>query len=75
MQAFPILSLEFLQRLQPDLEMLADTPAIEIGGHAGELYFTMEGLIRDAQEGAIRHAEAKSVGGDCCGLHVERDSA
>jgi hypothetical protein len=49
MQAFPILSLEFFQRLQPDLEMLADTLVIEIGGHASKLYFTMEGLIRDAE--------------------------
>ncbi len=49
MQAFPILSLEFFQRPQTDLEMLADTPAVEIGGHAGKLYFTVEGLIRDAE--------------------------
>ena len=49
MQAFPILGLELFQRPQPDLEMLADALPIEFAGHAGELYFTMEGLIRDAE--------------------------
>jgi hypothetical protein len=29
--------------------MLADTLAVEFAGHTGELYFTMEGLIRNAQ--------------------------
>ncbi len=66
MQAFPILGLELFKRPQPDLEMLADTLAIEFGGHTGELDFTMEGLIRDAEQGAVWHAVAKAVGGDCC---------
>ena len=49
MQAFPILGLELFQRPQPDLEMLANALPIEFAGHTSELYFTMEGLIRDAE--------------------------
>ena len=66
MQAFPFLGLELFQRPQPDLEMLANALAIEFAGHTGELYFTMEGLIRDAEQRAVWYAEAKAVGGDRC---------
>jgi hypothetical protein len=48
-QAFRILGLKLFQRPQPDLEVLADALAIEFVGHAGELYFTLEGLIRHAE--------------------------
>src|SRR5258708_6848755 len=75
MQALRFLGLELFQRLQADLEMLADALAIEFAGHAGELDFAMEGFIRHAQQRAVGYAEAKAVGGDCCGLHVECDSA
>ena len=71
MQAFPILGLELFQRLLPDREMLPDALAIELASHTSELDFTMEGLIRNAKKSAIRHPEAKAVGGDCCRLHVE----
>jgi hypothetical protein len=75
MQAFPFLGFELFQRLQTDLQMLADALAVEFAGHAGELDFTVEGLIRDTEQGTVGHAEAEAVGGDCRRLHVERNSA
>ena len=75
MQAFPFLGFELFQRLQADFEMLADTLAVEFARHAGELDFTVEGLIRDAKQGAIGHAEAEAIGGDRRQLHVQCNSA
>jgi hypothetical protein len=43
MQAFPILGLQLFKRPQPDLEMVADTLAIEFASHTGELDFAMGG--------------------------------
>src|SRR5262249_47029955 len=75
MQACPLLGFELFQRFQADLKMLSDPLAIELVGHTGELDFTMERLVRDAEQGAIGHAEAEAVSGDRCRLHIERDSA
>src|SRR5258706_14035781 len=75
MQALRLLGFELFQRLQADLAMLADALAVEFAGHAGELDFAMEGLVRHAQQGAVGSAEAKAVAGDCCRLHVQRDGA
>ena len=75
MQAFPLLRLEFFQRFQTDLKVLPDTLAIELIGHTGELNFTMEWLVRDAEQGAIGHAEAEAVSCDRRRFHIERDGA
>src|SRR5579883_1063743 len=75
MQPLRFLVLEPLQRLQPDLEMLSDTLAIELARHARELDLAMQRLVGDAQQRAVGHAEAVAVGGDRGGLHVERDRA
>jgi hypothetical protein len=61
MQALPFLGFELFQRLQADLEMLADALAVEFAGHAGKLDFTVERLVRDAQQGAVGDAEAQAV--------------
>ena len=35
----------------------------------------MERLVRNAEQGAVGHAEAEAVGGNRCRFHVERDGA
>src|SRR5215471_8158472 len=75
MQALRCLGFELLQGLQADLKMLADALPVELAGHAGELDFAMQGFVRDAQQRAVGHAEAKSVSGYCGRLHVERNGA
>ena len=49
MQPFQRLRFQLLEGPQPDIEMLIDPLPVEFAGHAGELYFTMEGLVRDAE--------------------------
>ena len=73
MQALPLLSLQLFQRLETDLEMLADALPIEFVGHAGKLDLTMKRLVRNAQQCAVRHAKAEAVGSDRCRFHVERN--
>lgn len=75
MQSLRLLALEPLERLQPDLKMLADALPIEIVSHAGELYFTMKWFIRNAEQGAVWDTETEAVSGDSCRLHVEGDGA
>src|ERR1700753_1850434 len=59
MQALQLLLPQPLQRFQADLEMLADPLPIEIARHAGELDFTMQRLVRDAEQRAVGNAKAK----------------
>src|SRR5581483_5213883 len=75
MQPLRFLLLDTLQRLQPDLKMLTDPLSIEFARHAGELDLAMQRLVRNAQQGAVGHAEAIAVGRDRGRLHVERDRA
>ena len=41
--------------------MLPDTLAIEFVGHTGKLDFTVKRLVRDAEQGAVRDAEAEPL--------------
>src|SRR6266487_5497284 len=75
MQAFPFLGFELFQRPQADLKMLADPLPVEFAGHTSELDLAVKRLVRDAEQRAVGHAEAKAISGDRCRLHVERDSA
>jgi hypothetical protein len=75
MQPLGFLLLEPLQRLEADLEMLADALAIELAGHARELDLAMQRLVGDAQQRTVGHPEAIAVGGDRRRFHVERDGA
>jgi hypothetical protein len=50
--------------------MLSDTLAIEFVGHTGKLDFTVKRLVRDAEQGTVRDAEAEAVGSDRRRLHV-----
>src|SRR5262249_39447412 len=73
MQPFRLLSLQLRHCLEADFEVLIDLPAVEFARHAGKLELTLQWLVRDAQERAVGHAEAKAVGGDGGRFHVERD--
>jgi hypothetical protein len=48
MQTLGFLVFEPLERLQADLQVLADALPVEFAGHARELDFTVKRLIRDA---------------------------
>src|SRR5262245_26798132 len=75
MQALRFLGFELFQRPQSNFKMLADALSVEFASHAGELDFSVKGLVRHTKQRAVRYAEAKAVGSDCCRLHVERNSA
>src|SRR6202045_2967282 len=56
--------------------MLPDTPAIEFVGHTGKLNFTVKGLIRDAEQSAVRDAEAEplaAIAADSMSSAIARD--
>ena len=48
MQPLAFLGLQLFERLQADLEMLADALAVEFAGHAGELDLAVQWLVGDA---------------------------
>src|SRR3546814_8416185 len=55
--------------------MLADALAIKRIRHAAQLYLAMHRLVGDAEQCAVRHTQAKPVGGDGGALHVDGDGA
>src|SRR5258708_29364341 len=52
------------QRLEPDRQVLADPLAIEGVRHAAQLDLAVQRLVRDAQQGPVRHPETEPGGGD-----------
>src|SRR3954467_3920023 len=74
-QSLGFLLLEPFQRLQADLEMLADAAAVEFAGHACELDLAVQRLVGDAQQRAVGDAKAVAIGGNRCRFHVERNRA
>ena len=50
MQPFPLLRFEFFQRLEADLEMLADPPTVEFAGHSGSFISPCGRFVRDAEQ-------------------------
>ena len=53
-----------VERLDADLEMLADRALVEGVGLAGQLDLAVQRLVGDAEQGAVGHAEAIALGGD-----------
>src|SRR5688500_14664063 len=59
--------------LDSDPQVLADRPLIEGVGLARQLDLAVERLVRDAQQGPVRHPEAIALGRDRRRFHVDRN--
>ena len=75
MQTFAFLRFQPFERVKSDLEMLADAPTVELAGHARELDLSVQRLVRDAQQRAVGHTKAETIGRYGGRLHVKRHGA
>ena len=62
-----------VDRFQANTQMLADALGIEGVGHAGQFDLAMQRLVGDAEQRAVRHAQAETVGRYGRRFHVHRD--
>ena len=67
--------LEHAERFDADPQMLADRSFVKGIGLAGQLHLAVQGLVGNAQEGAVGHTEAIALRSDRCRLHVDRHRA
>src|SRR4051812_41610977 len=67
--------LELVDRGDADAQMLGDGAFVEAVGLARQLDLAMDRLVRDAEQGAVRHAETEALGGERRRFHVDRDRA
>ena len=74
MQAFAF-TLQKVQRLDADAQMLADRTLVKGIGLPGQLELAVERLVGDAKQSPLRHAEAITLRGDRRRFHVDRDRA
>ena len=54
-----------------DLQMLRDRAFIEAVGLSRQFDLAMQRLVRDTQQGAVRHPEAVALGRDGGALHID----
>src|SRR5690606_39099092 len=73
MQPLALLRPQALERVEADVEMLADPLPVELARHAGELDLAVHRFVRNAEQRAVRHPEAEPVRRARRRLHVERD--
>ncbi len=59
----------------PDAKMLINPFAVKMVGHARQLDLAVQWLVADAQQSAIGHPKAETVGGDRGTFHVQRHGA
>src|SRR5215471_21838416 len=55
--------------------MLADSLAVEFAGHASKFNLSVQRLVGNTQQGAVRNPEAKAVGRNGSRFHVEGNGA
>ena len=63
------------QRPDADAQVLVHTLAVKMIGHTGQLDFAVHRLIAHAQQGAVGHAKAQTVGRNRGAFHVDGDCA
>src|SRR5690606_9283025 len=64
-----------LKSLQSNLQMLPHRCLVKCVGRTRQFVLAVERLVRDAEESAVRHAEAISIGSDRAAFHVDRNGA
>src|SRR4051812_5016269 len=62
-------------RHESDAQVLINAFAVKFVSHSRQLQLPMQRFVGNAEQGAVRHAEAKAIGSDGGGFHVERNSA
>ena len=68
------LAAQNVERGQPDAEVFAERALVERAGAAGQLDLAVQRLVGDAQQRAVRHAQAVSLRRQRAGLHVHGGS-
>ncbi len=64
-----------LNRPHADAQVLVNTFAVKVVGHAGQFDFAVQRLVAHAQQGAVRHAKPEAIGSYRGAFHVKRHGA